>query len=471
MLGDAELLHSIPDHLEAAGDAPLAAATNDARSVEDGGLFVALQGTKVHGVLYAQQAFENGAAAMLAGCDAPDELVSQAAGILPVIRTSDDAVTALGRLARAWRDTCSFTVVGITGSVGKTSTKDMLACMLSPTVATVASHANNNNEIGVPLTLLEATTDTRVVICEMGMRGTGQIDYLCGIARPEIGIVTNAGPAHVELLGTVESVVAAKAELIAGVVDEGTAVVPADQPELEAAAPRRPQTVLRFGDADTNPTCGVVEVHRTHDGIAGTLRFRGGDHTFSIPVHGVHQARNLAAAVCAYREVVGNIDALDEALANIRLTAGRGDRYRLPGDGVLIDDAYNANPVSMRAAVDELIAVEGAGSARRVAVLGPMAELGPDSPRYHAELGDYVAAAGVDLLVAVLSTPESVGLADSFERSGGAVVRFGASSDAANAFADWWQPGDIVLVKASNSAGLGVVTHCVLDHARPEVRA
>lgn len=437
------------------------------REVEPGVLFVALQGARSHGIEFAREAFAHGAAAVLVGSDAPAVLVERAATFGPVMSCDVDGVVALGRLARAWRRRCGFTVVGITGSTGKTSTKDILAGLLSGVRKTVASHANLNNEIGVPLTLLRAVMGTEVVICEMGMRGLAQIEYLCDIAEPDVGIITNAGSAHMELLGSVDNVVRAKAELLAGVREGGVGVVPEWQPELQRAARRLPTRLLSFGRVeDAEADCRVGQLQRTSTGIAGDLVVQRADgecerHAFALPVHGAHQACNLAAAVCAYDAIVGSLDGLDDAFARIELTAGRGNRHSMPGGGVLIDDAYNANPESMVAGLEELMALP---TQRHVAVLGPMAELGDQSARFHRELGELCARVGLHTLVVIAPNSDGHELAAAYAAAGGGGARiYDTPEEACSDHARWLGHGDAVLVKASNDVGLRMLVTSLLE--------
>ena len=447
----------------------------DTREVRAGSVFVALQGTRSHGIDHAAQAFANGAVAVLAGTDleldddAWEQALGEAAAHGPVLVATDcDGVTALGRLARAHRRRSRFRVVGITGSSGKTGTKDILRVLLERAgKRVVASHANWNNEIGVPLTLLVADEDIDVVICEMGMRGLGQIAWLCDVADPDVGIVTTAGTAHLELLGSPEAIIEAKAELLAGTWQGGVGIFPGTQDSLVTAAARTPDRLLPFGagedEADVSAVL-VTSVERTADGIAGTIDIMGAARDWTLPVHGLHQARNLAAATAALTVVAGSIDLLPEDVLQVpteaasSFTGGRGHRVRLAPGGTVIDDAYNANPESMLAALAELAAAEPADSGRRIAVLGRMAELGPTSPRLHAALG--MQAAGIDAVDALVVVGEGVELdmlVEGWQRARGeSVLATFADVDAAIAALDSWTDGsDVLLVKASNSSGLG----------------
>jgi UDP-N-acetylmuramoyl-tripeptide--D-alanyl-D-alanine ligase len=447
----------------------------DTREVEAGSLFVALQGTRSHGIEHAVAAFDNGAAAVLVGTDLEidearwEQLLGAASERGPVFVATDcDGVTALGRLARAHRRRMNFRVVGITGSSGKTSTKDILRALLDRAgVRVVASRANWNNEIGVPLTLLAADMSTDVVICEMGMRGAGQIAWLCDIADPDIGIVTTAGTAHLELLGSREAIVEAKAELLAGTWAGGVGIFPGTQDELVSAAARTPDRLLPFGagpdEADAAAVL-VTAVERTADGLRGEIDVMGTTREWSLPVHGLHQARNLAAATAALSVLARSFELLPMDVLQVPLSAratftgGRGQRCPLTGGGVLIDDSYNANPESMLAALVELAAVDVTMGGRRIAVLGRMAELGKTSGKLHAALGMQAAQLeDIDELVVVGDGIDVGMLAQGWERKRrrAPLAVFDDLDAAIAAFDDWFRPEDVVLVKASLSSELG----------------
>ena len=378
----------------------------DSRRVEPGDLFVAIG----RGVDFLAEALERGAAATL------------------VPEKPFEAMAALGR---AVRDRASARVVGITGSTGKTSTKDILAALCAPSARIVAPEASFNNEIGVPLTLCRLEPDTEVCILELAMRGFGQIAELCEIARPEIGVITNVGPAHLELVGSLEGVERAKGELVAALPPGGTAIVPADFPierdDIEIVRLREPEAVREEG-------------RTTVGGVSFNFTAR-------------HQAANAAAALAA-------LDALGlprPERVDVDLSRWRGEESRLPGGGLLINDAYNANPVSMRAALAYL--VERAGhQQRRVAILGDMAELGPDAPAFHREVGEAAAHSGVDVLVAVGELAR--GYLDG-ATSVSATRWYPDAASAAAAVDEVVEPGDCVLVKASRAVGLEVVAEAL----------
>ena len=276
-------------------------------------------------------------------------------------------------MAREVRSRSDARVVGITGSTGKTSTKDILAAICRPRVSTIAAEASYNNELGVPLTLCRLELETRVCIVELAMRGLGQIAALAEVARPEVGVVTNVGPAHVELVGSLDGVVAAKSELVDALPAGGTAVVPRDFPVA-----RDDITVVRVGDPEARA-----------EGSRTSIRFADREISFSFRAR--HQAHNTLAALHA-ADALG-IEAEDSV--DVEFSHWRGEEHPLPGDGMLVNDSWNANPVSMRAALEDL--ADRAEGRRTVAVLGGMAELGPESPAYHREIGALVGTQASEL--------------------------------------------------------------------------
>jgi UDP-N-acetylmuramoyl-tripeptide--D-alanyl-D-alanine ligase len=385
----------------------------DSRRVGPGDLFVALGG----GVAYVDEARTRGAAATL---------------------VPDDGFAAMAALGRAVRERSDARVVAITGSSGKTSTKDILAALCRPVTRTVAAEEGHNNEIGLPLTLTRLEPDTEVLIAEMGMRGLGQIAALCEIARPDIGVITNIGPVHLELLGTIERVAQAKAELLQSLPPGGIGVIPEDSPELEPFVPEG-LDVRRFAPPD-------VELR---DGVS-FVRFAGVEIPFSFTAR--HQAANAVAALTV-------IDALGlplpETLVEVPFSRWRCEESQLPGGGLLINDAYNANPASMRAALEHL--VERAGGRHTVAVLGEMAELGADAPRFHVEVGAFARGLGVDVIVGVGE------LARLYAPDEWAADAAAASELVGTVVAS----GDTVLVKASRAVGLEVVADALSGVTAP----
>ncbi len=435
-------------------------ATIDSRASGPGALFVGLRGGTVDGGAFAGDALAAGAwgvlttpehARRLSGGVPPAATSPATANAVPgAVLSTGDPLRALQRLATAWRRELHAHAIGVTGSTGKTSTKDLLLAVLAPHRATVASRANFNTEIGLPLELLAAPAGTEILVLEMGMRGAGQIAELAAIAEPDVGVIVSVGPVHLELMGSLQAIAAAKAELIAALPAGGTAVIPAGEPRL---APHRRGDVdtVTFGEGGDVRLIAAADDHVEIDA-------RGERLVLEVPFTQAHLRSNLLAAVAA-AQAVGTTASGRVELA---LSAGRGRRRTVPGGVTVIDDCYNANPMSMRAALDDLKATAAAhDSPRRVAVLGDMLELGPGEREFHAALGERAAAAGVDVLVTV--GPLAASISERFDGEAHAVA------DAAQAAAivpELLAPGDVVLVKASRGVGLELV--CAVLGARDD---
>jgi UDP-N-acetylmuramoyl-tripeptide--D-alanyl-D-alanine ligase len=384
----------------------------DSRRVEEGDLFVAVGG----GADFRSHAFARGAAAVL---------------------VPDDAFAALAAVGGAVRARSSARVVGITGSTGKTSTKDILAALVAPHARTVAAERSFNNELGVPLTLCRLESDTEVCVVELAMRGFGQIADLCAIARPDVGVITSVGPAHLELVGSVEGVVRAKGELLDALPAGAAAIVPAGVTGLE----REHLELRTFGPEG-------VKAFAVLDGRSrATLDVRGQTVEFEFNFTARHHAENALAALLAYEALGLPLELAQEGADRIEFSAWRGDELPLPGGGLLVNDAWNANPVSMRAALLHL--AERAGERRRVAVLGDMAELGPDAPEYHEEIGRLAAELDVTVLAVGPLAKGYVAETDG--------VWAPSAEEAIPLLDDLVRPGDCVLVKGSRAVGLEVV--------------
>lgn len=427
----------------------------DSREVGPDALFVGLPGANVDGGAFAADALAAGAWGVLVAPEHAAAARAAAGGTAPgFVLVAETPLRGLQRLARAWRRELGAKVIGVTGSSGKTSTKDLLLAVLAPDRPTVATRANRNTEIGLPLEILSAPAGTEVLVLEMGMRGQGQIAELAAIAEPDVAIVTNVGRAHLELLGSVEAVAAAKAELIAALPAHGTAVVPAHEPML-APYLRDDVTTVTFGPG------GDVHLGEV-DGEHIEIDLDGTPVSLEVPFTQAHMRLNLLAAVAAARAVGvtprGRIEPL--------ISAGRGERRQLPGGVTLIDDSYNANPVSMRAALDDLVANDlgakdlgandpAAGSApgpRRVAVLGDMLELGPEARQFHIEAGRHADRIGIGLLVTV--GPLARAMVSQFSREAHSVADAGEAAALVPALL---REGDVVLVKGSRGIGLETV--------------
>jgi UDP-N-acetylmuramoyl-tripeptide--D-alanyl-D-alanine ligase len=401
------------------GGAPGSVVTGvvaDSRVAAPGDLFVALN----TGVRFMDEAAARGAATL-----APDD--------------QEAALAALASLVRARSEA---RVVAVVGSTGKTSTKDILGALCAPHTPTVWATASQNNEIGLPLTVCRLEPETKVLVTEMGMRGLGQIAELCAIARPDIALVTSIGPEHLALLGTVERVAEANAEAIAALPPGGTAVVPSACPELEPYLIRDDVELRRFDPADVG----------FEDG-RGRFRIDGRVLELELPFAQRHQALNVLAALHAYAALGLPLERASAGARDIAISPWRGEQVALPGGGSVVNDAYNANPDSMRAALLDL--AERAGDRRRVAVLGEMAELGQSSEEYHREIGTL--AAELDVQVIGIGEPA---------RAYDPVVWAAGPDEALPEIQRFLRRGDVVLVKASRAIGLEGIAAEITNFAR-----
>jgi UDP-N-acetylmuramoyl-tripeptide--D-alanyl-D-alanine ligase len=379
----------------------------DSRRIRPGDLFVAVPG----GEAFLEDARARGAAATL----------------IP-----EDAHAALAALGSAVRARSDARVVAITGSVGKTSTKDILAALLRTRLRTVAAPDGFNNELGLPLTLCRIEPETEVVVTEMAMRGSGQIRDLARIARPDLGVITSIAPVHLEQMGSLENIARAKAELLTELPAGAVAVLPEHTSVLEPFVPES-LDVRRFCEPEAE-----IREGRTH------MRWHGREVVFGFAAR--HQATNAAAALTA-AEALG-VEPPQETV-EVEFSLWRSQETELPGGGLLINDSWNANPVAMRAAIAHLL--ERADGRRTVAILGEMAELGSEAPRYHEEVGRE--AEDVDVVLGVGE------LARNYRPDEWAP----AAPDAVEAARSLVRPGDAILVKGSRSVGLEVVADALLE--------
>ncbi|MBA3302064.1 MAG: UDP-N-acetylmuramoyl-tripeptide--D-alanyl-D-alanine ligase [Thermoleophilaceae bacterium] len=382
----------------------------DSREVQAGDLFVGLAGENVDGSAFARQALDAGAWGVV---------VREGSGLEGNVFEVPDPLAELQRLAREWRRELGCPAIGIAGSTGKTSTKDILAAMLRPAKRVHATPENWNTEIGLPLTILAAKRGTEVLVLEMAMRGEGQVAELARTAAPQVGLVLNVGPEHLELLGTVERVAATNAELIAELPADGTAVLPAAEPLLEP---------YRRADIDTvtfGPGGDVTEADLA---------------ALELPFTEPHNILNACAALACARAV--GVD--PSGPIDVEFSKLRGEEVELPGGVTVVLDCYNANPMSMRAALENLAS---APAARRIAVLGGMLELGEESARYHREAGEQAGESDILITVGELA----IGYLDGYDGEHYSV----ATPEEAGALLDEVsEAGDRVLLKGSRGIGL-----------------
>jgi UDP-N-acetylmuramoyl-tripeptide--D-alanyl-D-alanine ligase len=402
--------------LEGGEGTPIAEIVADSREAGPGSLFVALN----TGVRYVDEARAGGAATL--------------------VPANQEA--ALAALATLVRSKSHAQVVAVVGSAGKTSTKDILGALCARHARTIWADKSLNNEIGLPLTVCRLEPETEILVTEMGMRGLGQIAELCAIARPHVAVVPHIGPEHLELVGTVERVAEANAEAIAALPPGGTAVVPTRSPELEPFLRRDDVELRRFDAAD---------VELTERGAS--FQVDGRTVELELPFTQRHHATNALAALHAYAALGLPLEHAAAGAKDIALSPWRGEELPLPGGGFVINDAYNANPDSMRAALTHL--AERAGTRRRVAILGEMAELGASAESYHRAIGELAAKLGLE----VIGVGEPA-------RAYRPVIWAPGVDAAIEAARTFLRPGDAVLVKASRAVGLEGIPDEITNFAR-----
>jgi UDP-N-acetylmuramoyl-tripeptide--D-alanyl-D-alanine ligase len=426
----------------------------DSRKVLSGDLYIAIKGEKFDGADFIESALQAGATAV----------ITQASSSSPNVLQVADSVEALGRVANLYRKKLKARIIGITGSSGKTSTKDLLAQVLSHSGSVVAAAGSFNNEIGLPTTILSAPLDTDFLVLEMGMRGLGQITYLSEIAEPEIGILLNVGTAHIELLGSRAAIAQAKSEIVSSLPENGTAVLLADDPLVLQAKDLTRAKVLTFGEA---PSADVRisdislnnQAHPEFEMIFGNQSAR-----VQLQLSGEHQALNAAAVTCvaltlgmSFNQIV---KALESATAD---SAMRMQVINLPNGITVINDAYNANPESMRAGLKALKAM--AKGRRTWAVLGEMRELGEYSVESHDEIGRLCVRLDINRMIGVGEAGKIIQIGAAQEGSWGNEAEWAEDIEASvSKLKNELLPGDIVYVKASRAIGLERVAEAIISH-------
>ena len=430
----------------ASSDFEITGVTFDSREVGPGDLFVAMPGTVHDGHDFVDQAFAAGAAGAVVSraIDQPHVLVEEVAA----------ALEALGRAAR---ERTSARIVGVTGSVGKTSTKEALFAALERANPgrVHRSVKSYNNHTGVPLSLARMPRDSAFAVLEMGMNNAGEIAALTRMVRPHVALVTTIGPAHIESLGSIEAIADAKGEIFQGLEPEGTAIIPENtshRARLLKAARRHAERIVGFG-CDDSDVHAIHAVASDNGGSLVTAALLECELTFTISQRGDHWVSNALAVLAAVEAVGADVALAGLALADMGGLKGRGARHKVAvkgGEFLLIDESYNANPASMAATLKSL--GEEKGVDHRIAVLGPMRELGPESELLHAALAPAVLEAKVDRLI--LIGPDMAPLADALDDCL-AVESVRDVDEAQERLLHAAGPGDAVLVKASNSVGLG----------------
>jgi len=453
---------------------PVMGVSIDSRTLRPGDLFVALRGARFDGHDFVQAAFAAGAAGAIVEKKAWTETrQAQIRGEKRPVYLVDDTLSALSALARAVRRKSGVTVLAVTGSVGKTSTKDLLFALVSQVRRAIATRENENNEVGVPLTLLSIGPDTEVAVVEMAMRGRGQIAALARIAEPEVGIITNVHPVHLELLGSLEAIAQAKVELLQNLRPDGVGVVPWGCKIIEEPVGSAGCRVIRFVEG---LNCAEAE-------IRGVLRPRGdglnqdlivqwpeGEAVVEVGPTPPGFLENVLAAAAGCYAAGLPVAACLGGVTGRRASSRRWRVLELPGL-VVIDDSYNANPVAVQAALEELVRLAGRKGGRAVAVLGDMLELGREEARYHWEVGQHAAEVGVRLLWGVGRLARWMvegylakqrGDQDS---SGEAPAGHLGPDEEISLLIESLRPGDVVLFKASRSLGLDRLVDQVVAEA------
>jgi UDP-N-acetylmuramoyl-tripeptide--D-alanyl-D-alanine ligase len=428
-------------------DVVVDAVATDSRGVAPGAMFVALRGERLDGHRFVADAFANGASAAL---------VSRDDGVDgPLVRVTDTG-EALLALAADERDRFGGTVVAITGANGKTSTKDLAAAVLASRHRTHASPSSFNNEVGVPMTLLGAPPDTEVIVAELGARHVGDVAALCDVARPHVAVVTNLGVAHMEVFGSWEAIVESGAEPVEALTAEGIAVLNADDPAVARYVDRTDASVVTFG-LTRAAAVRARGVRLAPDGRASFDVVVGAETAHvALAVPGEHMVPNALAAIAVGTTLEVPVVEAAAAVGAARITRWRMETIDTARGVRIVNDAYNANPVSMAAALKTARWI--AGDRRLIAVLGQMAELGDIAPAEHERIGELAARLHVDRLVTIGPDAKAIAMAAAREGVEPSQVADYDDLDAALAdVASATEPGDVVLVKGSRVAGLEVL--------------
>ena len=450
--------------LGAAPSSPLSTAVNgvsiDSRTLEAGDLFFAIKGDAHDGHDHVARAFEAGAAAAVVSRE-------RAQGLSPLgpVFVVGDTLEAMARLGVAARARSNAKIVAVTGSVGKTTAKEMLRTMLAANGLTHASVASYNNHWGVPLTLARMPADVRFGVFEMGMNHAGEITPLTRMARPHVALVTTIAPVHIEHLGSIEAIADAKAEIFLGLEPHGTAVLNRDAPQFErlkTAAAARGARVWSFGrgaDCDAQ----LLDVEATDGGSHVRAHVLAHELAFELGAPGVHMAQDALGALLAAEALGADLDACAAALGRFSPQKGRGERFSVPtpdGPATIIDESYNANPASMRAALALLAAAKPGPKGRRIAVIGDMLELGPKAAAMHAELAADLSANNVDLLFGAGPLTRALYEAAPASMRAAWTER---SSELTDEVARTLRGGDIAMVKGSNGSRMGPLVSALRD--------
>jgi UDP-N-acetylmuramoyl-tripeptide--D-alanyl-D-alanine ligase len=449
----AEVARATRGTLAGAADTPLSGVSIDSRTLQPGQLFVAIAGPRFDGHEFVAAAAEKGAAAAVVH-RAPAPAVS-----IPLI-TVADTTAALGALAKDVRERARIPVVAVTGSAGKTTTKEMTAWLLGARGDVLKTEGNLNNQYGLPLSLLRLAPQHTAAVLELGMSAAGELRALSALARPDVAIITMVAPVHLEFFASVDAIADAKAEILEGLREGGVAVLNGDDPRVRQRGLAHGGKVLWFGK-DRAFDVSAENWRGTVHGMRFDMRLGGRTLDVALPLAGPHFMMNFLAAAAAAHHLGLAPDTIVERALTLKPAARRGEVLRLGGGVTLLDDSYNSNPAAVEAAVGALtLAARG----RRVAILGDMLELGPSGPELHANTGAAVAGK-LDLLVAAGDLARH--FVEGARRGGkepGALAAFPDSAAAAEAAPSLVRPGDAVLVKGSRGARMEKVVEALRAH-------
>jgi UDP-N-acetylmuramoyl-tripeptide--D-alanyl-D-alanine ligase len=435
----------------------------DSRSLSEGDLFIAIRGDRFDGHEFVTAALAAGAAGAVV-TKAPAAPEAGHGRPAPVFLQVADTTRALQDIAREVRRRSGSKVVAITGSAGKTTTKELTAAFLAAQYRVFRNKGNLNNHIGLPLSLLELRTRPEVAVVELGMNHPGEISRLVGIAEPDVRVWTNVGDAHLGFFASADAIADAKGEILEGARPSDLLVANADDPRVMARTSIFAARTITFGLSARADVRATAVQHRGLDGVAATVTTPHGQMQLSTPLLGLGNLSNVLAATAVAAELGVALDAIAERAAAMRPAAHRGALLRLPGGVTLIDDSYNSSPAALKQSLATVAAATG--SARKIAVLGEMLELGAHATRLHRECGRAAAEAGLDLLITVGSDPAKQ-LADAARAAGlpdANVMHEATSAEAAELAFKRVRPGDLVLVKGSR----GIRTDIVVERLMAE---
>lgn len=439
----------LPGSLNPSTSIPIAGFSIDTRTIKPGEAFFAIKGESFDGHSFIPQAIKAGAGAIIASRFEN----SASSPACPLIEVSDPLV-ALQDAARWHRARHSGVFIGVTGSNGKTTTKEMLLHLFAGVTATWATSGNFNNHIGLPLNLVRIPLSTKVAIIEMGMNHSGEIRFLSGIAKPQTALITNVGPAHIGILGSLHNIALAKAEILEELSVGQHAILPGDDEFFTTLKGRTKADITTFGYGPGNSLAGI-EVHPHPEGLDLKVRWHGTEAAFRLPLLGRHNGLNALAALTAFLSYGHPLQKGIELLSHFKPVNARLESHQIDGLRLILD-CYNANPASMKEAVEFLAICKG----RRVAVLGDMRELGDQGPALHHQLGEQVANAKLEHLVAVGDLAQEIAEGALQKGMAGNMVHpCRNNQEAANLLAELLLPGDTVLIKASRGMHFEEIIH------------